>query len=200
MNKPEYQFTAAFAKDNLNYLINTLGCPRSYLEIGVYEGNTFFYLVDILAKNFSDTVFWCLDPHDESFDIKDDLQTIKKRFQHNLSISPYIDRIKYIQRDSFHGLMDIYDNGMTFDFIYIDGDHRSSTVMEDLVLSWRILNPGGVILLDDTHGWTPFENSSITDTPRLAVEAFIQIHWNDINVLPIPGHGQTAFMKKQKGN
>jgi hypothetical protein len=41
-----------------------------------------------------------------------------------------------------------------FDFIYIDGDHRSSAVYNDLKDSYKILNKDGIILIDDASWGT----------------------------------------------
>lgn len=48
--------------------------------------------------------------------------------------------------NSFHGV----PPGIgTFDFCHIDGNHDYHGVMNDLLNTWPILNPGGFILLDD---------------------------------------------------
>jgi hypothetical protein len=39
----------------------------------------------------------------------------------------------------------------SFDIIYIDGSHIASDVLEDVVLSWRLLKTGGIIIFDDYH-------------------------------------------------
>ena len=63
----------------------------------------------------------------------------------------------------------------TFDFIYIDGSHYSKDVLEDAVLSWRLLKPGGVIIFDDFN-WT-VEGTELRDlkNPRTGIEAFCHV-------------------------
>ena len=39
----------------------------------------------------------------------------------------------------------------TYDIIYIDGSHATSDVLEDAVLSYRLLKPGGLLIFDDYH-------------------------------------------------
>lgn len=39
--------------------------------------------------------------------------------------------------------------GIKFDFIYIDGDHRAMAVYNDIIESYSLLNPNGIILGDD---------------------------------------------------
>ena len=41
--------------------------------------------------------------------------------------------------------------GRRFDFIFIDGDHRFDGAFVDLVFAHKLLNPGGVVALDDTE-------------------------------------------------
>ena len=39
-----------------------------------------------------------------------------------------------------------------YDLIYVDGDHHAEAVYLDLVLSWEILQPGGILAGDD-YNW-----------------------------------------------
>ena len=36
-----------------------------------------------------------------------------------------------------------------YDFIYIDGSHLAPDVLDDLVLSWKMLKPNGIMIFDD---------------------------------------------------
>jgi predicted O-methyltransferase YrrM len=38
-----------------------------------------------------------------------------------------------------------------FDLVYIDGDHECAPALVDMLLAWRLLKPGGIMLLDDCH-------------------------------------------------
>jgi predicted O-methyltransferase YrrM len=88
--------------------------------------------------------------------------------------------------------MDLYNRGVKADLIYIDGDHRASSVMEDLVLAFKLLKPGGVMLCDDVNGW---RSDRLQDTPKLAVDSFTQCYWDQINILRMPVAYQLAFKK-----
>jgi predicted O-methyltransferase YrrM len=68
----------------------------------------------------------------------------------------------------------------SFDFIYIDGSHMAEDVLEDAVLAWRLLKPGGLIIFDD-YVWRldhPPEKR-----PRLAIDAFYRFYANQIEVV-----------------
>jgi len=60
----------------------------------------------------------------------------------------------------------------TFDFIYIDGSHYSKDVLEDAILAWRLIKPGGNIIFDDFN-WQ-LEGTELKDlkNPRLGIKAF----------------------------
>ena len=89
----------------------------------------------------------------------------------------------------------------TFDFIYIDGYHKASTVLEDLTLSFKLLNHRGIMLIDDAVDWQARDyntNKVINDatlTPKLAVDSFVQIYKDDIEILDIPKKNQIAIRK-----
>jgi len=57
-----------------------------------------------------------------------------------------------------------------FDCIYIDADHRAAGVLEDAVLSWRLLKGGGIMILDD-YGWNLYENPF--KCPKRGIDAFL---------------------------
>lgn len=65
----------------------------------------------------------------------------------------------------------------SFDFAYIDGSHRARDVLEDLVLTHRLLRPGGLLIADD-YGWT-----LSPDRPAPAIDAFLSIYETEIEVL-----------------
>jgi hypothetical protein len=77
----------------------------------------------------------------------------------------------------------------------------ASVVLEDIVLSFNLLDTNGIILIDDAAGWK-FKNyvtnevsDDITLTPRPAVDAFININWHRIEVLELPRSNQVAIRK-----
>jgi len=40
-------------------------------------------------------------------------------------------------------------NSETFDVVIIDGDHRADPAYLDLIAGWKIVKPGGLLLMDD---------------------------------------------------
>ena len=79
------------------------------------------------------------------------------------------------------------------DFIYVDGSHFAKDVLSDAVFGFELLNIGGVMLFDDAVSWRYGEH--IQDSPKVAVDAFIQCNWNRLRVLEMPGGYQTAIKR-----
>jgi len=198
-----YKYTCDFNPDpkvgpgkNLLSIIENLGVPRTYIEIGVYEGGTLFPLSDLFTRNGFDITMYAIDPHTGSNDLEDvDFTLIKEHFEHNLSVCEN-KNIHYIPKRSEDGLIDLINKNVKAELIYIDGDHRAGTVLTDLVLAWKLLNNGGVIMCDDSVIWQHKDKNgtkSAQMSPRMAIEMFIQCHWHELEPYPLYGH--TAFMK-----
>ena len=200
MNNYQYSwsFTDDIAKDNINYIFGRFGIPNLWVEIGTFEGGTAFHISDTFSHYVKKMQIYCIDPHSTSDDLKQNLQDVQARFLHNLGVCKN-KNIVYIQKPSAEGLIELINQNVYPQFVYVDGDHKGSTVLTDLVLAFHMLEPGGVILCDDTN-WKHPADSGIPDspsmTPRMAVENFIQCNWHRLTVLDLPrGGSQTAFVK-----
>jgi hypothetical protein len=89
------------------------------------------------------------------------------------SIEPYKDRVTIVRGESGVELHK-FPCEPTFDFVYIDGSHYSKDVLEDAILSWRLVKPGGIIIFDD-FTWTTNGDFSDLRGPRTGIEAFAHI-------------------------
>jgi predicted O-methyltransferase YrrM len=75
----------------------------------------------------------------------------------------------------------------SFDVVYIDGSHNQADVLEDAVLCWRLLKPGGLLIFDD-YRWAGCFNlgnasDAPTDMPKLAIDAFCRCFAADLDVV-----------------
>lgn len=185
-----HDYTAA----SVNWLVSQYGIPKTVIEIGVFEGHTTFNMTAMLAQQYKDYKHYAIDPHAESDDIEEDVVAkAGDTFRANLAEFELKDHIEYINDYSWNGLMNLYKRGVKADLIYIDGDHRAATVMEDLILSFKLIDKGGIILCDDCVAWY---NEKLQNTPKLAVDAFIHCYWDKIDMLRLPHGAQLAFVKK----
>lgn len=200
-----YRFTINFHGDNrtinnMNSIFNLFGCPNTIIEVGVYEGYTTFWMSDFLTEHNKDIKIYAVDPHIGSSDLPEadfDFNKIKSNFRHNLE-SNENKNVEYICKYSTDGLTDLINQGIKADLIYIDGDHKAGEVLTDLVLSWKLLNVGGVIICDDSTSWRFIDANGACSphmSPRLAIESFISCYWDRLKPLDLPSPGQTAFIK-----
>lgn len=151
------------------------GQDANYLEIGVKEGRSACWMLDnILTSNNSTIslidVWWS----------NSDFLT----FASNISLYDF--RRIYIYKDFSQNVLQRLNRW--FDMIYIDGSHSTLDVMSDLLQCWRILKPGGIIIMDD-YLW-PKEGK--VSTPKEAIDLFIQY---STNLTILHKHYSVVFQK-----
>jgi len=87
-----------------------------------------------------------------------------------LRTSGHSDRAK-IMRGESQTILRGMERKPFFDFIYIDGDHHASAVLEDAVLCFPLLKDGGLLIFDDyLWGGMPYD----WQRPRIAVDGFLE--------------------------
>jgi len=117
-----------------------------FLQVGAFTGDASAWLVDniLTQKNsiLEDVDTWA--GSDEAEHETMDWSDVERTYDSRIAFRPNV--IKY-KMDSREFLRSIEEP--TFDFIYIDGDHTAEGVLQDAVLSWRLLKPGGIMAFDD---------------------------------------------------
>lgn len=114
--------------------------PCKFLEIGSYEGMSAIWMLDnILTHEHSR--LWCIDVWAEW--TGDAFPT----FVNNIKLSGHKDKIEIIKGDSIDYVGTFPKD--YFDFIYVDGNHDERAVLQDMLLSFRVLKSGGIMALDD---------------------------------------------------
>jgi hypothetical protein len=63
----------------------------------------------------------------------------------------------------------------------LQGAHEAAIVLEDAVLTWRLVKVGGVLLFGDYD--FQFPEGVNQDSPKIAIDAFLTIFSKKINVL-----------------
>jgi len=77
----------------------------------------------------------------------------------------------------------------TMDAIYVDGSHLSKHVLSDLILGWRLLRVGGLLICDDYRMQFEVPDASeegarpVMDGPGPAIDAFLACFERDCRVL-----------------
>lgn len=116
--------------------------PKRVLEIGVRYGYCAIAMQLGCRKNPGQPKFQYLGVDDESYHAN----SCARANQNFAAVCPWAD-MRAIKFNSItQGLPP--DCG-TFDLCHIDGNHTYQGVAGDLELCWPVLNPGGIIMLDD---------------------------------------------------
>lgn len=159
------------AKNNFEkYLVQKDSRELSLLEVGCYEGRASVWMLD--HTNSKLTV---VDTFAGGEDLPDEIGLLE-RFKDNTK--DYSDRINILQGTSRERLKELKPN--TYDFIYIDGSHTASNVLEDAVLAFPLLKENGIMIFDD---YTWGIGMSIYDIPVTGIDAFLQVYGNQLKVL-----------------
>ncbi len=157
----------------------------NYLEVGVYEGRSVIWMLENVLTDPSSTV----TAIDLSRDLTEYSPELEARFLVNVKKAGAENRVTVIVGFSQEELRKLpLDH---YDIIYIDGSHMGPDVLEDVLLSDRLLKEGGMLILDD-YLWTtddpafPLSEDPDLRNPKLAIDTFIKffgahfriIHWN----------------------
>lgn len=147
-----------------------VGKPARGLEVGVFEGRSSqWWLRNILTDPAAR--LYAIDPW----------------------VAKSADNIARLQADPEHGprfqfdgrtgqvaMADLIAKGQsgTFDFVYLDGGKEAHQVMEQSVLGWMLLKPGGIAIWDD-YRWEWTEGCASPKPlhpPKLAIDSFVSAY------------------------
>jgi hypothetical protein len=178
-------------KSSFLQILNEHIVPLVSIEIGVFEGETTFNITDLLIQRETNYKHYAIDPFKASENLRQEVvDNAKLAFKKNMLEFP---QVELIEKNSFDGLLELYQRGIKADFIYVDGSHFAKDVLSDAVIGFELLNIGGVMLFDDAVSWRYGDH--IQDSPKIAVDAFIQCNWDRLVVLEMPNGYQTAIKR-----
>lgn len=150
-----------------------------FLEIGSYEGRATRWLLDnILTHKTSKIV--CIDPFDSTEEYRElniDMTNISSSFIEN--VQKHLDRIT-IEMGLSQEILRNYGFVGKFDFAYVDGSHTSWSVLEDIMLTWRLIKKGGIMTCDD-YNWR--RKLPIIQKPHKAIDAFLECFEGQYNLI-----------------
>jgi len=132
------------------------------LELGAYEGgSTIWFLRYLLSHPNSSLISidtWSDQRDPASYSptgdpLSDQVpnEITKQTFLSNIQHVTNGNKVSALATDSATGLslLLLSSRVFSFDFIYVDASHRASEIFIDVSLAWRLLRPGGLMLLDD---------------------------------------------------
>ena len=162
----EYEFTVDGFTQNIPVWKKVLEQFKSkpninYLEIGIFEGRSMFWMLENILTNSTAKV--------TGIDVflRED---IKKTYYANLELSGLSDKVTTIEDYSQLAMRKLPLE--SFDIVYIDGSHVMNDVLEDAVLSWRLVKKGGILIFDDYCHLA--YSSHRSEFPKPAIDAFVQ--------------------------
>ena len=179
----KYIFTVDWFSRNIpawtHYLKELKNKPNlNFLEIGSFQGRSTVWLLENILTDDTSKIT-CIDTFEGSEEhitnFSEHIKNLYDVFMHN--ISKFKDKIIIKKNKSQIILKQLIE---TYDFIYIDGDHKASSVLEDAVLSFSLLKSGGIMIFDD-YLW--FAMKKYIDNPKSAIDAFLEIYSDKINIL-----------------
>jgi len=140
------EFTADWFTRNIVHWIPILqplrGKPVRVPEIGSYEGRSAVFFLEFLPESTISSIDLFSAPAGALFDAD-----YEARFDRNTAA--YGPRVEKIKDRSASALDKLRAVGRRFDVIYIDGSHKRGDVFVDSVLSWQLLDVGGILIWDD---------------------------------------------------
>ena len=181
------------AKGNFEKFLTPMADKRHlrFLQLGVYTGDASLWLAqNILTQKTSflvDVDTWKgsdEDAHHE-MDFEDVYNTyLAKIVGYEKTIVPK--RCKTVEY--FINLSEYAH----YHFIYIDADHTTVGVLVDGVLSWRLLEVGGIMAFDD-YTWGQELPPHLA--PALGIDLFLERHEGEYETLEV---GQQYWIRRTK--
>ena len=178
----EYIFTADGFSGNIPVWLKLLAPLKGranlrFLEIGSYEGRASVWLLNNVLTHET-AHLTCIDTFEGAVEASTQERShILESFKHN--IRGFGRRVDYFVGESRDVLRDLPFKDH-FAFIYLNGDHKASSVLEDAILAFRMLKPRGVLVFDD-YCWRLMHRD--IDRPKLAIDVFTHIFSDDLDVV-----------------
>ena len=183
-NYSKYEYSKNWFLNSELYLYkNFLNINNEYriLEIGCYEGMSSVFFSDILLNNYNSRMI-CVDPFlsDEINTIIHVNNTTETRFLNNIKKSNNYNKIIFYKTKSDNYFDNIINSSDSFNFIYIDGSHEVKDIEQDMENSFKYLEVGGIMWMDDYGGAT---NRPVLERPKVPMNIFLVKYKERIQVL-----------------
>ena len=166
------------------------------LEIGVYTGTSLIEIVKMIPGSRGVAIdSWANYKEQQHATMNNMVENgVECAFYRNVEKSGLSSRITALKGDSYKILLEMNCVGEKYDFIYVDGSHLCLDVYLDLMLSWKLLNVGGIMAIDD-YTLNIGDDFEKLERPFEAVNYFLEKCQDEITVL---NKGYRIFIEKRE--
>lgn len=151
--------------------------PHTIIEIGSFEGRSTLWMLENLLLH-ADSRIVCVD----TFADRETPGSYWSRFEANVLGSRHAAKVEVAEGASLPALARFVAAGRKCDFVYVDGAHRAAEVLEDLILSFHALRPGGILICDDYLKGPAAGDELVLGSPKIAVDAFTTIYRDRLEI------------------
>jgi len=171
-----------------------IASPIEALEIGAWQGGSTTWLLDKIISRRGGRLT-SIDTFEGSSEhmgwISNQSMKIEEIFDHNVKATGHGALNRKLVGRSQEVMRQL--NGEQFDFIYIDGAHEARYVIEDAVLAFGLIKPGGFILFDDYDFRFPTRPQQDT---RVAIDGFTGMYADEVSVVQ---KGRQLLLRRNSG-
>lgn len=189
---PHYELPDWFSQHIPNWrswLRPFMGRKHVYaLEIGSCEGRSATWLLEHVLTGEGSNLL-CVDPFDHRGSAAAGI--VGSRASAEAMFSRFILNVLNVHPNATHergtsfDVLRNYEPLALFDVVYIDGGHNARNVLEDAILTWPLVRPGGVVIFDDYKWIDPTLASPEREwnRPGPAIDAFLSAYRKDYVIL-----------------
>ena len=120
-----------------------------------------------------------------------DMEAVEQRFRRNAQEAarslPHGVDLRLHKMISADGLVNFRYQGYagSFDLVYVDGSHLAADVLQDAVLSFRLLRSGGLLIFDD-YLWIDDPGAPVNSYAifKVVIDAVINLYRSRLKLLP----------------
>ena len=204
VKRPNFNFLGGFAGKAIRqvlvgsfarYYLNRMASFKNnfhYLEVGSWLGASLYTVADAIKKSDVNKVFTCIDfwqpyPSKEVVPSNEKANQMQSLLVAEMALPIFLNNIKsavdeknlnIIRKLSDEALNDVDESSV--DLIFVDGSHYYDHVISDLKRSYKILKPGGVMLLDDYES----RYANVVNWEDIAEQDFVENPANSVMFHP----------------
>ena len=168
------------------------------LEIGCFEGRSTMWFADKMNESHKSTLH-CVDnwkggEEVERSNLNFDMSVVRNNFYKNITMHDHATQIVAHEQSSEVFLCTQMPRFYCFfNFIYLDGSHTQKDTLVDMVLCLRMLDHGGVLIVDDYMNQMGTKNPLLR--PKDAVDFIVKSFGDEVEFFTTP-EKQAVIIRK----